>query len=164
MKVKLYRKIPLTQGQFALVDAEDFERVSKYKWTAEWSKDIKSYYAFRSSFINGKQKMIRMHRFILNVPKGMYVDHINHNTLDNRKSNLRVCSNKQNVRNQKLNSKNSTGFKGVHKTHSKKVQAKIHVSGKTIYLGCFSNPKEAAIAYNKAAKKYFGKFALLNKI
>ena len=90
------KKIKLTQGKFALVDDEDFERVSQYKWTAEKCSKSENYYA-RNRTINAK-----MHRLIMGVCKSkLVVDHVNHRTLDNRKENLRVCTQKQNLRNRK---------------------------------------------------------------
>ena len=90
------KKIKLTQGKFALVDDEDFERVSQYKWTAEKCSKSENYYA-RNRTINAK-----MHRLIMGVCKSkLVVDHVNHRTLDNRKENLRVCTQKENLRNRK---------------------------------------------------------------
>lgn len=100
------RKIPLTRGLYAIVDDEDSVLVSKYKWCADWCKKTKSYYAKTSISINSKSnRTVRMHRFVLQpIPDGLVVDHINHDTLDNRKSNLRLVTvqlnniNKRNTR------------------------------------------------------------------
>ena len=156
-------EIKLTQGMVALIDSDDFERVSKYKWCVQNCSG--NFYASRCVMFNGKQKMLRMHRYIMDAQTGTIVDHTNRNTLDNRKSNLRFCSPAENVRNQGLSPKNTTGFRGVHRTkRANRFQAKIQVCGKTIYLGYFTNIRNAAKEYNEAAKLYFGEFAVLNKI
>jgi hypothetical protein len=104
-----------------------------------------------------------MHRVILNAPKGLMVDHINHDTLDNRKENLRIVTNQQNTFNQKLKN-HSSKYKGVTwNSNSEKWCARIR-HNKPIYLGLFKDEKEAGMAYNEGAKKYFGEFALLNDI
>lgn len=90
------RKIKLTQGKYALVDNEDYERVSQFKWTAEKCSKSENYYA-RNRTINTK-----MHRLIMGIGKSsLVVDHVNHKTLDNRKQNLRVCTQAENLRNRK---------------------------------------------------------------
>ena len=106
-----------------------------------------------------------MHRLIIDCPVNMQTDHINGNGLDNRKSNLRVCYNYQNARNQKLRPNSNSGFKGVSliKDRNKWV-AQIKVNGKVKYLGAYTLKEEAARAYNKAAKELFGEFAWLNKL
>lgn len=107
-------EIPLTQGQVALVDDEDFELVSQYKWCAGWDPTSHSFYAqARAPTQNGKQVTIRMHRLIMNAKPGEQVDHIHHKTLDNRKSELRVCSRNQNQHNSFRHTDNSSGYKGV---------------------------------------------------
>jgi hypothetical protein len=95
----------------------------------------------------------------------MIVDHINGNTLDNRKLNLRICKNEENVRNQKLSKRNKTGYKGVsYNKRLEKFCATIRFKNKTICLGHFENKIDAAIAYNNSAIKYFGEFSKLNEI
>lgn len=90
------KEISLTKNQKAIVDDVDYPEVSKYKWYATWNTPVKNYYAERDTYIDGKRIKIKMHRFIMNTPKGLCVDHINHNTLDNRRSNLRNVTYSQN--------------------------------------------------------------------
>ena len=87
--------IPLTQGQFAIVDAEDYEWLSRHKWCAAKSRD--NFYAHRF----GDGTIVNMHREIMRAPKGVICDHKNHNGLDNRKSNLRLCTSAQNQYNKR---------------------------------------------------------------
>lgn len=92
------------------------------------------------------------------------MDHINGNTLDNRKKNLRLCTNQQNVASQHKLKKNESGFKGISKNKIGIWRARLRVNYKEIYIGSFHTAKEAAEAYDKAAIKYFGEFALTNKM
>lgn len=151
------KKIPLTQGQFALIDDEDFEVVNKLKWFAAYQKDRNKY------LVRNKDTML--HRMLLNVTDSkIQVDHINGNPLDNRRCNLRTCTNKQNMMNRFLQKNNTTGYKGVRKSGLKGFRATIQVNNKKINLGSYKTIKEAAIAYNNGALKYFGEFANLNRI
>ena len=146
------KRILLTQGQYAIVDDEDFEWLSKYKWCALWNKNNQSFYAVRSKSKkeHGKASLISMARQILRLSYGdkRNSDHINHNTLDNRKSKLRIVSCQQN----QFNRKSPKGYywhKAVKKYH-----ARIKVNGKNIYLGLFVTAKEARNAYLKAKEIY----------
>ena len=149
------KTIPLTQGQFAIVDDADFETLSQFKWF------FKRGYAVRNQYDgNYKQRMVFMHVEIINTPKDFQTDHINGNGLDNRRENLRICSAAENSRNQKLHKNNKNLLKGVSRVHKmKKFRARIMVSGKEKHLGCFSTPEEAHAAYCEAAKKHFGDYA-----
>jgi hypothetical protein len=156
------KEIQLTQGKVALVDDADFEFLSQWKWCAQRSDNL--YYASRKiSLDNGKTKTFRMHREIMRPPDNLLVDHKNGNTLDNRRENLRICTNQENCMNSSLPIDNKSGFKGVHLDRSK-WRSRIVFNGKPIHLGMFDNPRDAGMAYNKAAIKYFGDFAKLNKI
>jgi len=163
------KEIPLTQGQVALVDDEDFERVNKYKWFASWDTGRRTYTARRTKWVrereNGKRGHISLHRFVMDVPKGKDIDHRDFNPLNNQKSNLRICTRAQNCMN-KLKWKGcSSRFKGV--SWSKEVlkwRAGINKDGKQHYLGYFNSEEEAALAYNTAALEMFGEFSLLNVI
>ena len=162
------KKIKLTQGQFALVDDVDYEELSKYKWQANYFKHINSFYATRHTPARkGKHYVIYMHRQILGLERGdgKQGDHKDHNTLDNRRENLRVCTRQQNEMNRKPNQDTTSQFKGVCWDKAKRRwRALIYLNGVSKHLGFFNEEKEAALAYNIAAKKYFGNFAYLNNI
>ena len=155
------KKIKLTQGKVALVDDGDFEKVSQYKWAAcrQYSG------AFYAGTVRNK-KLIGMHRLVLNFyGKNLCVDHINGDPLDNRKVNLRICTQAENRRNSKINKRNISGYKGVSFIKmSGKYQSRICFNYKQYELGTFERAEDAAFAYNKKAKELFGEFARLNII
>lgn len=160
------KKIQLNQGQFALIDDDDFEKITGF---GKWSL-IANGYAGRT-IKPGKQpglkvnKTIWMHRIIMDAPKGMFVDHIDGNKLNNQKSNLRVCSRAQNGQNRGAPKSNTSGFKGVHWFPAcNKWRSRIVVNKKAISLGLFDCKIEAAKAYNIAALEYHGEFANVNEI
>lgn len=158
--------IPLTQGKEALVDASDFERLSKCRWHA-MRLTCGQWVAVRNSPKDdrGRQHRIYMHRAIMDAPKGMDVDHANHDTLDNRKANLRVCWHAQNMANKRVqDNPKSSKFKGVswHRTTGK-WQARICQNAHRVYLGCYASEKEAADIYDLASSIIFGDFARNNK-
>lgn len=153
--------INITQGYKVIVDDEDYEHLNQWHWQIAkqgeyasrrfWNRETKTY------------KTITMHRYIMNIPKGKDVDHINGNGLDNRRSNLRLATRSENIRNSFKQSNNTSGFKGVtwHK-HIKKWQAQGYINYKHKFLGYFKTKEEAALAYNEFAKKCYGEFARLN--
>lgn len=154
------KTIPLSKGMEAIVDDDDFDRLSKWSWFYH-----KNGYAMRSYREDGKYKKERMHRVVIDCPVNMDVDHINGNKLDNRKSNLRIATRTQNNANKKMQRNNTSGYRGVNwsKQHNKWV-AKIQFKRKCIHLGLFENKEDGALAYNKAALEYFGEFARLNDV
>jgi len=147
--------IPLTRGNIALIDKEDYDKVKDYGWYSNYNKNTQSFYAMTET----DKKGIRMHRHLLNNPKGFDVDHIDHNTLNNRRRNLRLCTNSQNIMNSKIRSDNSTGFRGVSfNKKTKKYIARIMIDKKTITIGTYITALEASEAYNKVAKELHGEF------
>jgi hypothetical protein len=158
----MVKLIPLTQGQFAIVDETDFEWLSQWKWQALWSRSSKSFYARRSASFQGEQKVIYMAREILGNPIGLQVDHSNHDTLDNRRSNLRAATVSQNQFNRGLSARSTSGHKGV--TWSKRRSrwiSRIELNGHRRYLGMFSDLSAAATAYRDAASAAAGEFAFV---
>lgn len=151
--------IPLTQGKVATIDFEDFEKVRQFKWRA--SKNRTSWYA-KTTF--GKEDHY-LHRLLFSEPLGVWIDHRDGDGLNNQRHNLRTCSVPQNIRNQKIKSSNTSGFKGVSfRRDCKKWAAHIRHSGRKHHLGFFSTAELAALAYDNAAKKYHGDFAKGNFI
>lgn len=149
--------ITLSQGKRALVDSDDHKKLSSRKW---WLGPRGRYAVSQDG-----RRTIYMHQEIMPTEKGMYVDHINGNNLDNRKQNLRICEHRMNRANSSLSKNNTTGYKGVHfDSRYGTWSARIGVNNKKIHLGTFDNPKSAAIAYNNAARKYWGDFANLNSV
>lgn len=158
-----YRVILLTRSQFSVVDTEDYERLSRYRWCATYYKGLGAYYACRSDTSSGKRRTVLMHREILGlVPgDGLHGDHINRNTLDNRRANLRPATPAQNIWNQVLPRTNTSGFKGVwfNSRYRNPWLAMISCNGKKVWLGGFSTPEKAHEAYCAAARLLHGEFA-----
>ena len=160
--VVMSKRIPLTQGKFAIVDDADYESLSQYKWHATKPRHI--WYAVRTIWQNGKRCHIYMHRVILNPSPGLQSDHINGDGLDNRRVNLRPCTRSQNLMNARKWAKCSSKWKGVYwQKQAQKWAAQIKAKGKVRHLGLFDSENEACYAYNIAACMYFGEFALLNE-
>ena len=176
-KIKLWKNRYEMSDYETIIDDEDYEKIVeaiKYKngkpgkWYAHRTCAGSGYYAFAGDHRKS------MHRIIMDPPKGLYVDHINGNTLDNRKENLRICTHSQNCQNKKLNRTSASGYKGVHKVKSRNLkkpfQAYIRVpdwrkkglEGGPIRLGYYATAEEAARVRDKKAKELHGEFAYLN--
>lgn len=150
--------ISLSRGMVAFIDDEDYDRVSALKWHYDGR-----YALGNVKTENGTWIKVRMHRFILNTPTGVEVDHINHDMLDNRKQNLREANRQQNASNRNTPANNSSGYKGVcWSKKAKKWQASVQISGVRLHLGTFESKEEAATAYDEATKTHNGKFAKTN--
>lgn len=155
------KKIPLTQGKFAIVDSQDYERVNQFKWCFN-RRPAGDGYAQRSKYGGGRQKPVLLHRFIMGAKSSEFVDHVNGDKLDCRRSNLRISSVAGNNQNRRP-TKHSSKYKGVYwKKTKKRWIASIYMNGKQFWLGTFHNEKTAASAYDEAARELFGEFAYLN--
>jgi hypothetical protein len=151
--------IKLTRGKSAVIDDRDFRRVSQFKWNAHF--DGKHFYALTGRGCTARS----MSRFILGLEKGdkRQADHINGNTLDNRRCNLRACTHLQNRYNRGPQKNSTTGFKGVSKQNAwGSYVAQIYKNGKRQYLGSFRDKVNAAKAYDTQARRVFGEFAKTN--
>lgn len=159
------KEIKLSQGKVALVDDEDHEKLIPYGW----------YYNERYAKATINYKKVYLHKFLVSCPNGMQVDHIDGDTLNNQKCNLRIVNNSQNTKNRPGDKNSTSKYKGVslrvaidrrrkkEYTHVSWV-ANICYNGIRVCLGRFKTEIEAAIAYNEAAKKHHGEFAKLNII
>jgi len=144
--------IKLTCGLFTIVDAEDYEWLNQWKWYALAARDGYYYATRKIRRLDGKQSGIYMHREIAGTKPGQHTDHRNHNTLDNRRANLRSCSRAENGRNRRLGIRSSTGFKGVCFVRNRgRYRASIKYNGRTKYLGYFDTREEARAAHDQAA-------------
>jgi len=155
-----FRRIPLGEGKFTIVDEQDFYRFNNFNWCPqENGPDI---YAVR--FVGNPKRIVSLHREIMGQPKGLVVDHRNNNGIDNRRENLRTGTQSQNLCNKaKTKLKTSSRFIGVHFDKKRTLwAATIRHNGRSVWLGRFENEIDAAKAYDKAAKKYHGEFARLN--
>ena len=169
-------KIKLTQGQFAIIDKEDYNKISEYKWFA-----VKSRNSFYAASHGKKRETIKMHRVILGLTERKQVcDHIDHNGLNNSKSNLRVCTDSENAKNTTSRKGASSKYLGVSDSPTRKRKLKsggysinernrkwlvqIQCDKKKSYVGRFATEIEAAIAYNKVAIEKFGSFANINNV
>ena len=156
------KEIPLSKGHVAIVDDDDYEKICSHRWYALERRG--GTVAMRTQ--HAPRKTIYMARQIVNAPAGMYVDHANHDTLDNRRANLRICTNAQNISNGTPQRGRSSRYKGVSFSKSAhKWHAYIRCSpASREHLGYFENEDNAARAYNIAATRLFGEFAWLNTI
>lgn len=149
-------EIDLGCGRVALVDAADMPLVMDRAWRAQKGK-AGTYYA-------ASNRGVLMHRVIMGNPRGVHVDHVNCDGLDNRRSNLRTCSNAQNTQNQRKRKNTSSRFKGVSRTNVGTWVAQIEKNGRTVKLGHYTDEVIAAKQYDRAARLMFGRFARTNEM
>jgi len=164
-------RIPLTQGKEAIIDDEDAARVLKHRWHAVQPRPG---YFYAATILPRQATKTPLHRFILNPPTEMLVDHVNHDGLDNRRANLRVCTYRQNSLNSRPRKASGLPYKGVYRESRKgpwcprcgkawkKWRAEIRVNGKVRILGRFQSLEAAARSYDRAARRLHGEFAFLN--
>jgi hypothetical protein len=150
------RQIPLTKGAFALVDDADYDWLMQWKWRLN-SKG----YAIRSYYVDYQEIVLNMHRVILDAQRGQFVDHIDGNRLNNTRANLRFVTQQQNLEYRRVFSSSKTGLKGVSR-RGNHWQARIGYNKQIIHLGYYPQIESAAHAYDAAALKLFGDYALLN--
>lgn len=148
--------VPLTKGHIATVDATDLLIVSSYCWGSNGRYAIAHSRTMATTY---------MHRVILGLTPGdgRDVDHENGDGFDNRRSNLRIATHQQNMRNIRKQKLPISGFKGVYPNHDRWAAA-AHLSYRKVYIGTFDTREEAAAAYDEFAKRHFGEFAHLNGI
>ena len=149
--------VELNRGLEAVIDAADVPLVSGFTWYAHKNRNV--VYVVRADRSGPKQRTVSMHRTIAGEPAGLDVDHIDGDGLNNRRSNLRLATKSQNTQNQRINRRNTSGFKGVsfHKS-SGTWRAAIRMNRKRKHLGCFRTPEAAHAAYSAASAEYHGQF------
>ena len=168
------RLIPLTQGQFAQISTEDFERVSQFKWYAKWNTCTRSFYAVRTEWLEEtgwtRNRHVSMARFILGLKQGdkLFADHANHDTLNNTRVNLRICTRTQQMQNQYGRRAGKSKYKGVYWKRNRQTEkgrwiASIQVGKIRMRLGGFSTEEAAGQCYIAAAKEMHGEFACLER-
>lgn len=148
------KKVELTKNKVATVDDCDFKKVSKFNWYCQETLSNR-FYARRTT--DG----LYLHTFLMGNFKNKVIDHINGNSLDNTRDNLRFCDFVENLHNKKVYKNNKTGLKGIFRDRNR-WRARITVEKRKISIGSYASKNEAALAYDHAAKHYFGNFALTN--
>lgn len=147
--------IPLSKGQFAVVDDEDYESLSQFKWCLHSNG-----YAKRHEGGRNNRRCIYMHRMVARALESDSVDHADGNKLNNSRSNLRVCTHQQNCYNTKMHKDNISGKKGVTLIKATgRYMARIQANGKSRHLGVFATPEEASECYAQAAQRLHGEFS-----
>jgi len=153
------KKIPLTKGMFALVDDEDYERLSVYKWHVNTISTT----IYASRYFFGNKKLFLQRAILNNYNPNILIDHIDHNGLNNQKSNLRICSVSQNAMNNRKRKNTTSIYKGVSwRPHYGTWRCLVQKHKKVLYEKNFHREIDAAIAYDREAQKLFGEFACLN--
>jgi hypothetical protein len=163
--------VPIAGGGYTIVDSEDYADAVRYKWSKSTTGYIRRHNKAKTRAKRGsgrqKHKKIYLHRSLMNAPKGTVVDHVNRCKLDNRKSNLRICTQKDNCRNSsvRVSGKRKSKYKGVsYENGINKWRAYINYEGKRMHLGVFTDEIVAASAYNKKATELYGQYACLNAV
>lgn len=152
------KSIPLTQNRWAIIDDSDYDLVSKHKWYALFD----GYNWYAACKVNKKQ--LRLHNFLMNPPPGVFIDHEDRNGLNCQRSNLRICTHKENCKNRKKYTSNKSGYKGVCWVPKlKKWKGQARNADGVVYLGIFKTAEDAARAYDAFAETHYGQFAVTNK-
>lgn len=150
-------------GLVALVDRADEALVSGFDWHPMWDRHTRSFYAIATVREGNRRVPVRMHRLVVSANHHEFVDHVNNDTLDNRRTNLRLCSRSQNQANQRESAGKTSQYKGVRwNRECQKWQAQIGVQGKRHHLGLFTDERSAAAAYDSAARNVFAEYAKVN--
>jgi hypothetical protein len=160
-----FRRIYLGEGIWTILDEGDYYRLRNYKWIVYGSgKSGENLYAVRFKLVSPKKTiMTSMHREIMKPTDDRFVDHKNCDSLDNRRENLRFATRAENIRNRRKRKNTTSRFIGVNFYKPKgNWESRIMYQEKRIRLGRFDSETDAALAYDEAAKKYFGEFARLN--
>lgn len=163
----LYLKSSKHGIQKCLIDDADFYLIKYYSWFPKFDKKLNGFYACTNTRVDkNKYRLVTMSRIILNAQTGQITDHINHDTLDNRRCNIRLCTKAENNRNKRKHKNGKTSeYKGVCKIKgSNKFDVLVYINGKQTKIGRYKSERMAAIQYNKFAKLYYGEFASLNII
>lgn len=155
------REIPLNGGVVALIDEEDWPLVAEYRWRHQRTPHGSGYVVAHTKRVGGKRQTVAMHRVILRPGPGQWVDHANHDGLDNRRCNIRLCTPSQNAQNRRR-IRGSIPLRGVSKRPDGKFQAAIRANGDGYFLGSFDTAVAAALAYDAAARILHGEFGHLN--
>lgn len=159
-------KIVITTDKYEVqIDDIDADKIAKYNWSTFHPSRGKHRYA--KAWVNDEKgrRVVSMHRYLMEEPVGLYVDHVDGNGLNNQRNNLRFATNQLNQANSRKKVPGSSKYKGVHYSKARqKWRSQIMFNGKYIHLGYFLTEDEAGQAYNAAAKKHFGDYAYLNKI
>jgi len=157
-----FRRIYLGEDAWTILDQQDYYRFAGFKW--EIAGNDNKFYAVRNIMAgSSRTTTVRLHRLIMDCPKDLVVDHINGDSLDNRRANLRLATQAQNLHNRKKKANTSSQFIGASFNKSHRYWcSQIKVNGKSLWLGSFDNEIAAARAYDKAARMYHKEFARLN--